>query len=225
MIKTLLTEARDAVWMWNLFGSLYNSQITGAIGELYEDIAQESAFARCGRALDVGCGAGYLTLLLAARYPASSFTGIDFSIAQVRIAEKARQKTDAANCTFRHGNAMSIPYAEGRFDIVLSAGSIKHWPDPEQGLAEIRRVLAPEGRMLVAETDKDATPEDIRRFAGRFAAWYSWDRLLVWGLRHIIFGRSLSGEEIVDLARRAGFRNIQTEKHAFCPYVIVKAQK
>lgn len=211
--------------MWNFFGFLYNAQITGAIGELYEDIAQDHFLTHGGEALDVGCGAGYLTLLLAGRYPALSLTGIDFSIAQVRTAEKARQKAGVGNCTFHQGNAMHIPYPDGRFDVVLSAGSIKHWPDPEQGLTEIRRVLAPGGRMLVAETDKDASPSDIRQFARRFAAWYYWDRLLVWGLRHIIFGRSLSGEEIADLARKAGFRNIQAQRHVFCPYVIVKAQK
>jgi ubiquinone/menaquinone biosynthesis C-methylase UbiE len=225
MVKTLLTKARDARWMWNLFGPIYNRQIYDAICELYEDIAGDEVFAGPTKALDVGTGPGYLTLLLAAQYPTASYIGIDFSTNQVRVAEKLRQKKGVQNCSYQQGNAMDIPFANDYFDVVFSVGSIKHWPDPERGMAEIRRVLAPGQWTVILETDKDASSKDIRQFAERFSAWFLWDRLLVWGLKHIIFGRSFSQQEIAHFAQKAGFRIIKTERHALCPYIIVKAQK
>ena len=225
MVKTLLTKARDARWVWNLFGPIYNRQIYNAICELYEDMARDEVFAGPTKALDVGTGPGYLTLLLATQHPAASYTGIDFSLTQVWAAEKLRQKKDIHNCIYQQGDAMNIPFANDCFDVVFSVGSIKHWPDPERGMAEIRRVLAPGQWAVISETDKEASSKDIRQFAKRFSAWFLWDRLLVWGLKHIIFGRSYSQQEIAHFAKKAGFRVIKAERHAHCPYIIVKAQK
>jgi hypothetical protein len=59
----------------------------------------------------------------------------------------------------------------------------------------------------------------------RFTAWFFWDPVLYWGLRHIIFGQSYSQQEIISFAQTAGFREIRAEKLDTCPYVIVKAQK
>lgn len=78
---------------------------------------------------------------------------------------------------------------------------------------------------MVSETDRDVSTIALRRFIQRFTAWFFWDPLLLWGLRHIIFGRSFSEREIVAFAETAGFREIRTERLATCPYVIVKARK
>jgi ubiquinone/menaquinone biosynthesis C-methylase UbiE len=177
------------------------------------------------RILDVGSGRGYITLLLAARRPAATLTGVDFSVMQVRAAERLRKRRGIANCRFEVENAMRLPYVDNSFDAVVSVGSIKHWPDPQRGITEIHRVLVPEGWAVVSETDRDVSTIALRRFIQRFTAWFFWDPLLLWGLRHIIFGRSFSEREIVAFAETAGFREIRTERLATCPYVIVNARK
>lgn len=225
MLKNLLIKARDARWMWNLFGPIYNQQIYNALFELYEHIAEEIKPDGPSKILDVGAGRGYITLLLAARRPMASLTGIDFSATQVRSAERLRERRRIDNCRFELGNAMQLPFADNRFDAVVTVGSIKHWPDPQQGMAEIHRVLAPGRWAVISETDREASEEDLRRFMQRFTAWFFWDPLLFWGLRHIIFDHSFSQQEIVSFARNAGFREVRTEKLDTCPYVIVKAQK
>ena len=225
MLKNLLVKARDARWMWDLFGPIYNQQIYNALFELYEHIAEEINLDGPSQILDVGAGRGYITLLLAARRPTASLTGIDFSATQVRAAERLRKRRGIDNCRFELGNAMQLPFATNRFDAVVSVGSIKHWQDPQQGIAEIRRVLAPGGWAVISETDREASGKALRRFMQRFTAWFFWDPLLFWGLRHIIFDHSFSQQEIVSFAQAAGFREIRTEKLATCPYVIVKAQK
>jgi ubiquinone/menaquinone biosynthesis C-methylase UbiE len=225
LITNLLVKVRDARWMWNLFGPIYNRQIYDALFELYEHVAGEVHVNGHARILDVGAGRGYITLLLAARRPAAFLTGVDFSVMQVRAAERLRKRRGIANCRFEVENAMHLPYADNHFDAVVSVGSIKHWPDPQRGITEIHRVLVPERWAVVSETDRDASTEDLRRFIQRFTAWFFWDPLLLWGLRHIIFNRSFSEREIVAFAENAGFREIRTERLATCPYVIVKAKK
>lgn len=225
MIENLLVRARDARWMWDLFGPIYNRQIYDALFELYEHIAEEIHVNGNSRILDVGAGRGYITLLLAARRPAASLTGIDFSATQVRVAERLRKRRGIDNCRFELGNAMNLPFEDNRFDAVVSVGSIKHWPDPQQGVAEMRRVLAPGRWAIISETDREASGKALRRFMQRFTAWFFWDPVLFWGLRHIIFDHSFSQQEMIAFARTAGFGEIRTEKLATCPYVIVKAQK
>lgn len=225
MIKNLLIKARDARWVWDLFGPIYNHQIYDALFELYEHIAEEVLKDKPLQILDIGAGRGYITLLLAARRPAASLTGIDFSAMQVSAAERLQMHRGIHNCRFEQGNAMHLPFADNHFDAVVTIGSIKHWPDPQQGMAEIHRVLAPDRWAVISETDREASGKALRHFMQRFTAWFFWDPLLFWGMRHIIFGHSYAQHEIVSFAQAAGFREISVEKLATCPYVIVKVKK
>jgi hypothetical protein len=54
MLKNLLVKARDARWMWDLFGPIYNQQIYNALFELYEHIAEEINLDGPSQILDVG---------------------------------------------------------------------------------------------------------------------------------------------------------------------------
>jgi ubiquinone/menaquinone biosynthesis C-methylase UbiE len=225
LLRKLLVKARDARWVWNLFGPIYNRQIYDALFELYEHIAAAVVQTGPSQVLDVGAGRGYVTLLLAARLPTASLTGIDFSATQVCAAERLRKRRGIGNCRFEQGNALHLPFEDNRFDAVLTVGSIKHWPNPQRGIAEIYRVLAPGREAVISETDSEVSDEALRRFMQRFTAWFFWDPLLYWGMRHIIFGQSYSQQEIISFAEAAGFKEITTQKLATCPYVIVKVQK
>ncbi len=225
MFKKLLVKARDARWLWDMFGPIYNRQIYNAIFELYDHISLNIDVDTDSQILDIGTGRGYMALQLAAHFPMTSVVGIDFSPMQIRAAERLRKKMDVGNCRYQRGNAMEIPFIEDHFAAVVSVGSIKHWPDPQKGVSEMRRVLAPGGWAVISETDKEVSDEALRRFMARFKAWYLWNLLLSWGLRHIIFGESYSQQEIVAFFKAAGFKNIQMQNIGTCPYVIVKAQK
>lgn len=224
MFKKLLVKVRDARWLWDIFGPIYNRQIYNAIFELYEHISLDMDVDMNSQILDVGTGRGYMALQLASQIPMTSVVGIDFSPMQIRAAERLRKKRDVGNCRYQLGNAMEIPFREDLFDAVVSVGSIKHWPDPQRGVAEMRRVLAPGGWAVISETDKEVSDEALRRFMVRFKAWYLWNPFLFWGLRHIIFGESYSQQEIFAFFKAAGFINIQMQNPGTCPYIIVKAQ-
>lgn len=221
----LLTRLRDSRLVWDTMGSLYNQRIYKAIIELYNQVARMYTPAGQIRILDVGSGRGYISLQLAAWNPRSMITGIDYSSMQVRRAEKLRQKRKITNCSFSGGNAMKIVFQDNLFDAAVSIGSIKHWPDGVGGLREIHRVLKPGGRLVVSETDQEATDDALRQFIQRFKIWFMPDRLLFWGLRHVIFGQSYAEKKLMEAVRQAGFRDVECRRVDPCPYVIVQARK
>lgn len=225
ILVRLLTYFRDARWVWDIMGSVYNRRIYGAIAELYDQIASDIGRSGPASILDVGAGRGYISLLMAERNPAATIVGIDYSPMQVRAADALRRQRGIANCQFRRGDAMNIHSDDESFDDVVSVGSIKHWPDGLRGLIEMHRVLKPGGWAVISETDRDVSDENLWRFVKRFSIWFIPDWLLFWGLRHIVFGQSYNQKELEDLVRAAGFHNITSQEVSCCPYVIVKAQK
>ncbi|MFI8971562.1 class I SAM-dependent methyltransferase [Nocardia asteroides] len=98
------------------------------------------------RVLDVGCGDGYVTRLIAARVPGGSVLGLDPS---PRMIETARTADDQlTNVDFRVGDVTTMTLA-GDFDLVVSFNAL-HWvTDQETAYRRIAAALAPGGRVLV----------------------------------------------------------------------------
>lgn len=221
----LLTGMRDARLVWDMLGFLYNQRIYPLIAGLFESIADELKIRDGARILEAGAGRGYLSLLLASRNPGARFTGIDFSRMQVRRAERYRREKKIFNCSFQQNDVQSLPFQEAVFDAAVSVGSIKHWSDPRRGLSELRRVIKPGGCLMIAETDREAPDDELRQFVKRFPIPLVPEGLLFWGLRRVVFGQSLSEDELADAAGRAGFRSVERRPVTTCPYVMVKAWK
>ena len=95
------------------------------------------------RVLDVACGAGYF--LQEAERRGLRTSGIDIADAAL-----ARARTFAPKTAFHRGDAEAMPYADGSFDIVTCLGSLEHFIRPAAALEEMRRVLAPRGRAVIA---------------------------------------------------------------------------
>lgn len=216
----------DAQWSWNLIqGPVYNRLIHKAVSQLYRYFVKEIRPLKRAKILDVGSGPGILTLQLAKENPTASVVGIDYSPTQVRAANRLKNRQHIKNCIFRRGDAISQPFEDANFDIVMSMGSIKHWPDAKKGLQEIRRVLKPEGLAFIAESDRDASEEDFSRLAQKFTAWYVWDRFMRWYLRSIVFGQSYTCEEAESFAKTAGFSQVEVKKIKGWPFFLLKLRK
>ena len=221
----LLTGMRDARLVWDTLGFLYNQRIYPLIAGLYESIAEELKVQDGARILEAGAGRGYLSLLLASRNPKARFTGIDFSRMQVRRAERYRLQKKIFNCSFQQNDVQSLPFPEAAFDAAVSVGSIKHWSDSRRGLSELRRVIKPGGCLMIAETNRKTPDHELREFGKRFPVPFVPRGLLFWGLRRVVFGQSLSEDQLADAAGRAGFYPVERRPVTTCPYVMVKAWK
>ncbi len=104
------------------------------------------------RVLDLGCGSGWATRLLArlvAEGPEGfgQVVGIDVSDEMIRQARAASK--DFENILYVWGSAEKIPWEENFFDKVLSVESFYYYPDQDRALMELFRVMAPHGRMFL----------------------------------------------------------------------------
>ncbi len=117
--------------------------------------------------LDVGCGGGHLIMKLASEHEDFSFTGLDLSPGQLARA-RSRSGNLGARVRWVEGSATKLPFADDYFDLVVSVGSIKHWPDQARGLSECVRVLRPGGTIAIVEADRGCRDEDVRAFVKRW---------------------------------------------------------
>jgi ubiquinone/menaquinone biosynthesis C-methylase UbiE len=100
-------------------------------------------------AVDVGCGDGFFTKLLAEVQ--SEVTGIDNSDAYLREAKN--NSGNIGNIRFVKGDVGELPLDDGSVDVVWSAHSMHSYPDIKKALREFRRVLRPGGLLAVLESD------------------------------------------------------------------------
>lgn len=99
--------------------------------------------------LDLGCGTGRLLTRFAKQFPNLQGVGVDFSEEMLRQArEKNLYET---RLSYMQGNAESLPFEDAQFDAVFNTISFLHYPNPERVLAEVRRVLKPQGQFHLAD--------------------------------------------------------------------------
>lgn len=145
-----------------------------------------------GRVVDVSCGTGnVLPLLAEARFRVRSYVGVDLSPEMLRVGlDKANGA--AVRARFVAADAGRLPLREGSFDTAVSASALHYWDDAAAGLAEIRRVLRPGGRLLLLDWVRDPLPMRLLN---------AWMRLT-----RVRYRRMYSRAELVEALAAAGFR-------------------
>jgi demethylmenaquinone methyltransferase/2-methoxy-6-polyprenyl-1,4-benzoquinol methylase len=121
--------------------------------------ADRAALGPGDSALDVCCGTGDLALELARRVgPSGSVIGCDFSEPMLDLAREKAQERGEDGVRFEWGDALELPYGEGRFDAVTVGFGVRNLADLDRGLREMARVLAPGGRLVILEITQPRRP-------------------------------------------------------------------
>ena len=130
-----------------------------AAGEIFLDWLSLSPGLRW---IDVGCGNGAFTALLDRRCQPTEVQGIDPSEGQLSFA---RDRLADHTATFHQGDAQALPFEDDRFDVAVMALAINLIPDPAKAVAEMARVVRPEGSVATYMWDINGggfTMEPIR---------------------------------------------------------------
>ncbi|KRG79496.1 hypothetical protein ABB30_00720 [Stenotrophomonas ginsengisoli] len=101
--------------------------------------------------LDVASGEGYGSAMLASR--ARSVCGVDIS--QEAVDHAASRYAALSNLTYMQGSAAAIPLPDDCVDVVVSFETIEHLMEQEEMMAEIRRVLRPDGVLVMSSPNKE----------------------------------------------------------------------
>lgn len=178
-----------------------------AVAALYERFAEitEGAYAVWleemlpvgGRsAVDLGCGSGQFTGMLAERY--ERVLAVDISAGQLEIA---RRRHKNPNVTYSQKDIQEVmPERDGRFDLVLSVTALHHLPDPYSTLQHVRDLVAPGGRVVVIDVVAH-TPSWAMRSRLGFRVWRQ-GRSICGALRVISDGYSLRDALLMKRLRR-----------------------
>jgi SAM-dependent methyltransferase len=115
------------------------------------------------RVLDVGCGTGNYTRHLAEMAEDGLVVGFDASATMLAQASSGAKR---ANTVYVRGDACSLPFADGEFDVVSSVGVLHMMEDWDAALDEMVRMLAPGGRLAIATLCNKKGESGLRRVGG-----------------------------------------------------------
>ena len=174
--------------------------------------ARAAAAPADGRALDVACGSGKLTAELRRGTTGGLVLGLDFSRQMLEVAARERPGP-----RYVRGDGLDLPFPDCTFDAVTVAFGLRNFADPERGLVEMRRVLRPGGRAVVLEfvrPKRGPLGGTYRSYLihvlPRVGGWISGDKHAYRYLSDTVDAYR-TPEELVDLARRAGWRDAGIE--------------
>ena len=143
--------------------------------------------------LDIGCGGGATLAKLAGIVRSGKVYGIDYSDVSVRKSkEYNKDLVGSGRIEVLKGSVSDMMFEDGTFDGIVTVESFYFWPDPEESLKEVRRVLKDTGTFLliadIYDTEElpDKAVENIRKY----------------GLRN------LKPEEFRDMFMKAGFSDV-----------------
>jgi demethylmenaquinone methyltransferase/2-methoxy-6-polyprenyl-1,4-benzoquinol methylase len=148
---------------------LINTLMTAGLDRKWRARAVDVAGVGPGdRVLDVATGTGELAMELARRVsPGGTVVGSDFSEAMLdhaRIKSQAAvSKAPSASAstvipTFEWGDALALPYADDSFDAATVGFGVRNFSELDRGLAELRRVVRPGGRVVILEFTNPTRP-------------------------------------------------------------------
>jgi demethylmenaquinone methyltransferase/2-methoxy-6-polyprenyl-1,4-benzoquinol methylase len=176
-----------------------------------------------GMVLDVGTGTGRLADAVRDRRPGRSVIGVDFTVEMLRQAPR--------DLALTAGDAALLPFADERFDAVVSGFLVRNLADLSGGLAEQMRVLRPGGHLIILET----TPGPHGILRPLFTLYF---RQFVPLLGKLVSGDSAAysylpestlaftePSRLVSLLRDRGLREVRARRLGFGSVVVIVGRK
>ncbi len=174
---------------------------------------------REARVLDLCCGTGHMALALRRRAGAArpAILGVDFSHPMLQLA---RAKFAGRNITALEADALQLPFADGRFDLVATSFGFRNLANYDAGLREIHRVLAEGGEVGILDFSEP------RGLLGKLYGFYFRRVLprigtLISGVRGAYeylpasVAKFPDPQEMLERMRAAGFRDVSWAPYTF----------
>jgi ubiquinone/menaquinone biosynthesis C-methylase UbiE len=138
----------------------FNSSIHG--GHTLDLLIKASGAGVNDTVLDVACGPGLVGVAFASHV--KHVTGIDVTPAMIKQAKDYQRQKGLANLDWQVGDVTRLPFADGTFTSVTCRYGFHHLKDPKSVFAEMVRVCAPGGRVVLTDVTAPVDPEKAKAF-------------------------------------------------------------
>jgi SAM-dependent methyltransferase len=136
---------------WDLASADYEPLWQAQLACVHDELIARASLVPGEHVLDVACGSGLVAFRAAeAVGPHGQVVGVDLSGQMLDAARRRAEERYVRNASFQRMDAEDLQIPDASFDVVLCALGLMYMPEPEQAVREMRRVLRPGGRMLVA---------------------------------------------------------------------------
>ncbi|HUI31778.1 MAG TPA: class I SAM-dependent methyltransferase [Candidatus Acidoferrales bacterium] len=166
---------------------------------LDELLHHDSIFSEGSKVLEVGCGVGSQTKIIAKKNPACEFTSVDISETSLEKARNSICKLGINNVTFQVGDIFDLQFGPESFDHIFVCFVLEHLSNPLGALLNLKNVLRKDGTIMVVEGDHGSAYYYPRSDAAQEAI----DCQVKLQSKH--GGNALIGRELYPLLRKAGF--------------------
>jgi ubiquinone/menaquinone biosynthesis C-methylase UbiE len=127
----------------------YSVSAVHARGVDLPEMVQAAQLTGVEHVLDAGCGTGHTALTFAPHV--AQVVAVDFTKGMLAQGRKLATERGLSNIDFRLGDVEMLPFAAATFDVIVSRYSAHHWPHPQVALREFRRVLRPDGQLILSD--------------------------------------------------------------------------
>ena len=210
------TGATQDLMLTRLVPAIYERYWRPALGRMFKGVtgpgmAEEIRIARLllglgegDKVLDVACGPGNFTRSFAnAVGPGGLAVGIDASPTMLARGGEELRRADPGNLTLIRGDATRLPFTDGGFDACCCFAALHLFADPFAGLDEMRRVLAPGGRIaLMTSVRRELTARPLKPVLERASGM-----------------RIFEGDEIAAALEQRGFTGIHRRLSGMVQFV------
>lgn len=192
---------------WQLDGSapeLYQRYLVPAITSVWAaDLIGRVRPSRGEAVLDIACGTGVVTRLAAEWVGTGRVVGLDLNEAMLAVARSVTHK--GAPIEWMQGSALSLPFADRSFYIVLCQLGLQFFPDRSLAIREMKRVLAPSGRVALSVYSSIERTPGADAFAIALDEYFGSGASKIKRAEHIFADAS----EIGDLLTKEGLKDVE----------------
>jgi trans-aconitate methyltransferase len=180
-----------------------NERLQDQAGALTELLHHDTSYPAGSTVLEVGCGVGAQTLILAQRSPNARFVSIDISAESIAQAKRTIDAAGLTNVAFQQADIFSLRDEPDFFDHVFVCFVLEHLSRPHEALVILKRLLRRQGTITVIEGDHGSTffyPDSV-------AAHSAIESLIK--IQEQAGGNALVGRQLYPLMVEAGFDDVQ----------------
>jgi ubiquinone/menaquinone biosynthesis C-methylase UbiE len=160
--------------------------------------------------LDAGTGTARIPILIAQQRPQWQIIGIDMAESMLQIGrENVEEAGLEKQINLEFVDAKNLPYQDGQFDMVISNSLFHHLPNPLPFLQELKRVLKPQGAILIRDLIRPPSEEIMNHLVESIGTEYDeHQKRLFRDSLHAAF----TLDEVQDLVQQAGLEGVTVER-------------